>query len=132
LFVDECRCNPSQEDDGHVGGQLFVMLNDGSAAGLSSMPNMHFTVLGFTSGARQPVMCAVILKSKQDVSKLPYSWRYGIHVSKHIHEDNDSQEFFQKNCEDGQAMQVAPKCIFNGQEVHCFVACSPSASIMSQ
>jgi hypothetical protein len=133
IFVDECGCNTSQEDDGHVGGQLFVMPNDGSATGLlSSMHNMHFTVLGFTSGTGQPVMCAVILKSEQDVSKLPYSWRYGIDVSKHIHEDDDDQEFFRKNCGDGQAMQGGPKCIFNGQEVHCFVACSPSASITSQ
>jgi hypothetical protein len=38
----------------------------------------HFTVLVFTAGTGEPVMVAVILKSKKPVDEIPSSWIMGL------------------------------------------------------
>jgi hypothetical protein len=40
--------------------------------------DIHFTVLPFISGTGEAVMCAIIFKSKQDVSEIPISWKTGM------------------------------------------------------
>jgi hypothetical protein len=69
------------KDDGHVGGQLYVMStgqSEGTRIGCTT--GIHFTVLAFTSGTGVVVMCAVIMKSEKNKSKIPLSWRLGIDV----------------------------------------------------
>lgn len=82
VMVDECGCNTNQTSDGNVGGQQFILpVNMTNGAGLQgSVVDMHFTVVPFTSGTGEAIMCAVILKSERDISEIPLTWISGIDV----------------------------------------------------
>jgi hypothetical protein len=85
LFVDETGCNTNMKQDGHVGGKLFVLPVEDYDCGVSGVvTDMHFSVLCFTSGTGQPVLCAVILKSNTHISDIPISWKMGIDIQKDI------------------------------------------------
>jgi hypothetical protein len=77
LFVDETGCNTNQSNDGQVGGELLVLPTNDNKAGAptGSMTDLHFTVLGFISGTGEPVICTIILKSEENVSEIPISWK---------------------------------------------------------
>ena len=79
LFVDECGANTNQKDDGHLGGQLFVIPvedNDGGLSGATT--NLHFTVLLFTAATSNTVLCAIILKSTLNIEDIPLTWKLGV------------------------------------------------------
>jgi hypothetical protein len=52
IFVDECGSSTNQNDDGHVGGEYFLLANDGTTEGgvTGDTSDIHFTVMCFTSG----------------------------------------------------------------------------------
>jgi hypothetical protein len=61
IFLDETGSNTCQLNDGHVGGELFILPKDGSGRGrLGSTTDLHFTVLPFIAGTGELVMCAII------------------------------------------------------------------------
>ena len=122
LFVDETGCNTNQLNDGKVGGELFIMpknIGDG-AAPAGATTDLHFTVLPFISGTGEPVLCAIIFKSEQQISEIPVNWKTGIDLT----------------CDDADDMaKVAaggPTCTYLGKEIPCFYGTSPKASIISQ
>ncbi len=122
LFVDETGCNMNQLNDGKVGGELFIMpknIGDG-AAPAGATTDLHFTVLPFISGTGEPVLCAIIFKSEQQISEIPVNWKTGIDLT----------------CDDADDMaKVAaggPTCTYLGKEIPCFYGTSPKASITSQ
>ena len=83
LFVDETGSTTNQKEDGHVGGQLFILPTkpiEGACVGAPS--DIRFTVLCFTSGTGEPGRCAVILKSSLPVEKLPIQWTFGLDIRK--------------------------------------------------
>lgn len=134
LFVDECGSNTNQKSDGQVGGQKFVFPCGGDNTGtLGSNTDLHFTVLCFNNALGTPVLCAVILKSKKEVSEVPLSWQFGIDITKNVHGDinGNNIDFFLQNSNKGCAMQGGPDCFYNGNTVPCFVGTSPNASITS-
>jgi hypothetical protein len=94
--------------------------------------DIHFTVICFTAGTGEPVMCAVISKSEKDASHIPDNWKFGIDLTKTVNNGESDYEFFENNSGEGQAMQGGPACIFQGKKVPCFVGTSPKASITSQ
>jgi hypothetical protein len=114
VFVDETGCNTNQQTDGQIGGQNFVLPVDYKAGLLSATTDIHFTVLCFNLGTGQPIMCAVILKSDQEVCKIPLSWKYGIDITKdlRIEESETDAELFHNNSGCGKAMQGGPTCFF--------------------
>jgi hypothetical protein len=134
LFVDEVGCNTNQKVDGYIGGERFVLAKDQTESGcVGTNTDIHFTVLAFTAGTGEPVMCAVIMKSDKDPSKIPLTWRFGIDIRKDIRPGETTAELFENNCcEEGGAMAGGPKCYFNGKHIPCFVSCSPKASITSE
>jgi hypothetical protein len=72
LFVDETGSNTNQKEDGNVGGRVFILPTDCSEAGITGVcTDIHFTVLCFTSGTGEPVMCAIILKSEKNINEIP-------------------------------------------------------------
>ncbi len=73
LFVDETGCNTKQLNDGKVGGELFVMPKNAgdTAAPAGATTNLHFMVLPFISGTGEPVLCAIIFRSDQQISEIP-------------------------------------------------------------
>ena len=135
IFVHECGANTSQANNGHLGGEFKLNPTDGSCSGMiSCMTDIHFTVLAFTSGTGESVMCAIILKSEKKIQDLPLSWRYGIDVTVPFSREGEEEDddFFYNNSGEGKCMQGRPTCEFRGKVLPCFVGCSPKASITSQ
>ena len=80
---DETGSTTNQKEDSHVGGELFIMpLEETEGACICATTDICFTVLVFTSGTGDPVMCAILLKSALTVDKLPITWKTGINVKK--------------------------------------------------
>ena len=103
------------------------MPTDGSAEGIQgATTDIHFTTLGFTAGTGEPVMCAVIMKSKNDI---PKSWIVGIDPDVPLVDGTSEEDFIRKN---QSAMKGGPFCHFRGKTVPCFVGCSEKASITSE
>jgi hypothetical protein len=46
--------------------------------------DIHYTVLPFFSGTGEAVLCAIIFKSKLDISEIPISWKIGIDITCNI------------------------------------------------
>jgi hypothetical protein len=66
LFDDKTGCNTNMKGDWHVGGELFVLPVEATDCGVDGIvTDVHFSVFSFTSGIGDPLMCAVILKSKK-------------------------------------------------------------------
>eukprot|EP00977_Amphora_coffeiformis_P002353 scaffold439_cov107-Amphora_coffeaeformis.AAC.1 len=126
VFVDEMGLNTNQKEDGAKGGKTFLVPIDGSAEGVrGATTDLHCTVLGFTAGTGEPIMCAVIMKSQ---TSIPPSWVLGIDpMAEIIDADNDADLI----AHNGHAMTGGPTCVFRGKEVPCFVCHSQKASITS-
>lgn len=60
----------------------------------------------FNNALGAPVLCAVILKSKKEVSDVPLSWQFGIDITKDLRGDIGGNDinFFLRNSEPGGAM----------------------------
>jgi hypothetical protein len=46
---------------------------------------MNFTLLAFTSGTGEAMICAIIMKSKKHVLENPIRWKLAIDVTKEVH-----------------------------------------------
>jgi hypothetical protein len=55
IFTDELGNNTSQQNDGNIGGEKFIVDKDRHAVKKSSYQDSHFTVLGFTLANREPL-----------------------------------------------------------------------------
>lgn len=133
LFVDETGCDTNQKSDKNVGGRLYVLPTnetDGGKVGATS--EIHFTVLCFSNANGTPLMCAVILKSTKAQRELPLRWTFGIDIRKNMISGKNEAEVFDYNSGKNGAMTGGPICSFNGENVPCFVGCSPNASITSE
>jgi len=131
VFVDETGVNTNQKADGAVGDQKFVVGKHQEDVGLcGATTDIHFTVLVFTAATGQPIMCSVIMKSEQDVSQIPTSWKLGIDITKRINlGDGDDDTTVWMNNE--HLMIGGPVCRFRGKEIPCYIGTSPKASITS-
>ena len=47
------------KDDGNIGSERLLKPKGSRARVLAAITDVHFTVLGFTAGNREPVMCAI-------------------------------------------------------------------------
>ncbi len=134
LSVDETGKNTNMRSDGKVGGKRFIVPKNAvtNTGCLGSSTDLHFTVLCFTAATGEAVMCAIILKSEQDISKIHFSWRFGIDIRKNVRTGKNEAETFELNCGEGLAMEGGPECRFNGVTIPCFIGASPKASITSE
>jgi hypothetical protein len=101
---------------------------EGSRTGVTS--DIHFTVLAFTAGTGEVIICAVVMKLNKDIKKLPICWNLGVDVSKDVLSGKTMVEAYNLNYESG-ALIRGPKCTFKGQVLPCFVCTSQNASITS-
>jgi hypothetical protein len=85
------------KEDGFAGGQLFCL------ATRYGMPDkersrgstdIHYIILCFTSATREPVLCAVILKTTKEIQDIPLSWKMGIDIRKDIYSRETCYEIF--------------------------------------
>ena len=133
VFVDETGCNTNQRTDGYIGGRLHVLGINATDSGVAgAVTDLHFTVLCFTLGTGEPIMCAIIMKSQRDIASMPESWKLGIDQRKEYKDGETQYEIFENNFGVDKAMTGGPKCTVNGKNVPCFVGYSPKASITSQ
>jgi len=104
-----------------VGGELYIIpKNVGDAAApAGATTDIHFTLLAFISGTKEPVLCAMILKSDLHVSQIPVDWKTGIDVTQDANNIN-------------LVASGGPTCRYQGKEIPCFYGASPKASITSQ
>jgi hypothetical protein len=133
VFVDETGCNTNQKDDGYAGGEQFVLPRVPDESGLvGATTDIHFTVLCFTSGTGEPILCAVILKSNKDIKDIPVCWKLGIDIRKNVETGRTEAETIQLNHGEGKAYPSGPTCTYQGKVLPCFVGSSPNASITSE
>ena len=122
IFVDEVGSNTSQAKDGNVGGEKFLCSKQGRPQQRAATKDTHLTVLGFTSAAGDPVMCAIIFAAKT----MRDEWRLGFDpLTEWIREEND----IHCNIGEGKVYPLGPNCTFNGKNVPYFCCCSESGSI---
>jgi hypothetical protein len=115
VFVDEMDCNTNCKNAGYVGGQRYVMARDQTEGGqLGVTTDLHFTVLTFTAGTGQPIMCSIILKIRKLIEDIPLGWSIGVDMTKNIETGETTVETYQKNYENG-LMIGGPVCWFNGK-----------------
>ena len=123
LFADEVGNNTCQKDDGHVGGQKFLVKRGSQPRQGSSTSDVHWTTMGFTSGSGKPVMCAIIIAAET----LSVEDRLGIDIFAECDEDILSDA----NYGPGKYFPGGPRCTFNGTDIPCYINASPKGSITS-
>jgi hypothetical protein len=117
------------KEDGHIGGRQSVMAADQHEGTCTSVTNnLHFTVLAFTAGTGEAIMCAVILISEKAVSEIPISWKIGRDVAKDIKTGETLVDIYDNNKASGVSIG-GPVCTFQGKHLPCFVCTIPNASI---
>jgi hypothetical protein len=85
VFVDETGCHTNCKIDGLIGGQQqAVNTNQTEGGRTSATTDLHYTVLAFTSGTGEPIMCAVILKSDKKIEDVPVNCKLGLDATKKI------------------------------------------------
>ena len=125
IFVDEVGNNTNMKEDGNIGGQ-FLLKGKGEKATITlSTADTHFTVLGFTAGTGEPIMCAVIFTGKELTTKQ----QLGVDIRPPL---VDGLDGFRKNYGRGKRYPGAPTCLFRNKLVPAFVCCSPKGGITSQ
>ena len=90
-----------------------------------STSDLHFTVLGFTAGTGQAIMCAIIFAAKE----VTLFDQLGIDVTKEILQGSTSTY---ENNGPGLRYPGGPTCFFRNKEVPCFIGCSPKGGITSE
>jgi hypothetical protein len=126
VFVDEVGNNTNQEKDGNIGGEKFLCISKERAQQRASTKDAHFSVLGFTCGNGQPIMCAIIFAAKQ----IDPLWVQGI--DPFAAWEGEEREIEKNSGSIGKRHPFGPTCMFNGKEVPCFCCCSKSGSITSE
>lgn len=130
IFVDETGCNTNQKTDGLIGGEQVLVSTDNTGTGRSgSTTDLRYTVLGFTNGLGEPVMCAVIFQSKQPIEKIPLIWKLGLDRTIEFRGDPNNADDINDNMENNSNMMGGPNCCVNGKTVPCYYGSSPNASI---
>lgn len=85
VFIVETGCNENCKSEGYPGSQKHVCTVYQVEGGrLGATTDMHFTVMAFTSGAGEPIMCTVILKSNKETKDLPLGSTMGIDMTRNI------------------------------------------------
>jgi len=124
LHVDEVGNNTCQRDDGHKGGQRYLVQRGSQPRTACSTSEAHWTTLGFTSASGKPVLCAIIFAAET----LSVEDRLGID----IFAEGTGEMFSKQNYGKGKYFPGGPKCNFRGAEIPCYITCSPKGSITSE
>ena len=65
IFGDEVGTDTCQESDGHIGGQTYLQFAGQKISLTSSKASGRFTVIGLTAATGEPVMCVVVMASRE-------------------------------------------------------------------
>ena len=123
LFGDEVGTDISMKDDGHVGGQTFVVHKGTRANIKSSHKDSRFTAIGLTSANGDPVMAIVIFAA----TELSFVQRMGYDIRAKYNEDGTVSE----NSGPNKSFPGGPTCTFRGKVIPALITCSPKGGITS-
>ena len=113
LLVYKVRNNICQRDDGHKGGQKYLLRRGFQPRTSCSTSEAHWTTLGFTSSTSEPVLCGIIFIAET----LSVEERLGIDFFVKCQDDMFSKE----NYGPGKYFPGGPKCKFQGHKIPCYV-----------
>jgi hypothetical protein len=65
-----------------------------------------------------PLLCAIILKSDQDITEIPINWKLGIDIWKNVNTGANQCETFCLNYGEDKAMCGSPACTYLGKKIH--------------
>lgn len=126
LFGDEVGTDVCQEDDGHVGGQTFVVPKRTRAELKSSTKTSRWTSIGLTAATGEPVMSVIIFAAEKIDARI----KLGFDLRAENPYDENLDWEHQKG--PGKAFPGAPTCTFRGKKIPPLVTCTPSGSITSE
>ena len=124
LFGDEVGTDISMKDDGHVGGQKFVVQKGTRANIKSSHKDGRFTAIGLTSANGDPVMAIVIFAA----TELSFVQRMGYDLRAEYNKDGTVSE----NSGPNKSFPDGPTCTLRGKQIPALVTCSPKGGITSE
>ena len=127
IVMDEVGGNTSQKGDGHIGGELLVCGKGMIPQKKINTKDKHFTLLGLTSLAGDPVMCVIIFAGLREQAVI----ETGMDVFAQQEGEVSDDDFFVKNSGSGKRFPGGPTCTFQGKEVACLTRWSPKGSITS-
>ena len=123
IFVDKVGNNTNMKSDNQPGNERYIGSTEDIAKDAISTKDARFTVLGFTAGTGEPIMCAIIIATPS----LHFYIQKGIDVR--ISKKNGG---YRNNCGPGKRYPGGPTCKFNNKDVPCFICCLPKGSITSE
>jgi hypothetical protein len=83
VYIDKTGLNTNQKQDGHLGGQIFVLpVGKNEVGWVGAINDLHFTTLVFTVAMGHPIMVVVILKWEKSADEVPISWKLGVDWTK--------------------------------------------------
>jgi hypothetical protein len=127
LYLAEVGNSTNQRDDGHKGGQKYVVARGIQPCTGCSTSDAHWTTLGFTAGNGEAVLCAKIFASET----LSPEERLEIDVFAQCPKE-ENEVFEEEFYGPGKYFPGGPKCGFRGKEIPCYVMLSPKDIITSE
>ena len=127
LLADEVGCNTCQKGDGHVGGKRLVCQKGCVPYKVTGKKDKHFTVMGFTNLAGEPILCVILITGKED----NFLVRTGIVDDDEVEVIGtpDDPDFVLKNTGEGKKFPGGPSCMYKGKEIPAFVEFSESGGM---
>mmetsp|Transcript_1965 Transcript_1965/g.2674 ORF Transcript_1965/g.2674 Transcript_1965/m.2674 type:complete len:192 (-) Transcript_1965:606-1181(-) len=108
VFVDEVGNNTNMKKDGAVGGEKVFKHVGEKVSMTASVADTHFTVLGFTAGTGEPIMCAVIFAGTEITQVLFALAQKG---GSHLNFSNRCWSAWTPlTCSQGRMMDPPPSC----------------------
>ncbi len=127
VFVDEVGDNPSQKNDGNIGGTKYVVEGSNQALMTSSYKDHHFTALGFTLADGRPLLCVIIIAG----AEVDANVRMGLQSWCEV--EGDLMENLEGNANGiNKFFPFGPTCTVNGKNLPCYVTSSENGSITSE
>ena len=126
LHGDEVGTVMYQNDDGPIGGQLYLTINGQWVKLQGTKSHYRFTLMCLTSGTGDAVMLIIIYAAKE----LDFVARFGY--------DHRAEEPFDRDVEvdkqvgEGKAFPGSPYCEYRGKRIPAVVAVSPKGSMTSE
>ena len=128
LFVDEVGSNTNMKGNGNIGSKRLLKAKGSQARVLAATTDVHFTVLGFTAGNSEPVMCANVVTSHE----LRYNVQLGVDIRADMFVVDDQDHLLSNNYGPNKQYPGGPTCNFRGKKVPSFVGYSPKGGITLQ
>ena len=125
LHGDEVGTDTCQEDDGHIGVQVYLTANGKRTALKSSKASHRFTLICLTANTGEPVMYIIVFAANE----LDYIARFGYDFD--ADEPFDSSKSLEDQTGPGKVFPGAPWCEFRGKKIPAVVGMSEKGCITS-